>query len=417
MKCRAWTIPAVFALLSVAFLPGIVSAATAPRWALLSVAAPLLLFGTRSLPWRSAPWPFWFFFCFSLCSGFWASSWQDWTGDAWKLMLAGMVFLIGATLDRATLERTFVALGWTVVLLHLPLAMLQLMDVHTGVVAVNNPASVFINKDFFAEAMLVIAVGLLGFRRWRLAAVTIACLLLTQDRAVLLGLAAGLSVLLASRKVTIGFIVLAIAGVLAITWHEHGSEHELLDSSTRQRLAIWHDAARGVTVIGHGLGSFYTVSPRYQDQFDNSKLRSEFAHDEYLHFAFELGVGSLGLVIGLLALLRVADEPSRAVLAAIAVVALFAFPFHLPFTLVVAALVAGRLAGVRYRVRLGLPADPVARSSAAVYGSASAGDLDYRAGTRPDGGISVRPRYETPPLGIGAWDGGQPLGRIYDSAA
>lgn len=116
---------------------------------------------------------------------------------------------------------------------------------------------------------------------------------------------------------------------------------------SKDRIAIWKDAVSGVTPQGNGIGSFWAIAPKYAFYTNPLLERSEYAHSEPIHFAFELGVGSLLLAAAGLLLLGGGLELERGVLVALGVAALLAFPFHMPVTGFMAALVAGRLARAR----------------------------------------------------------------------
>ena len=65
------------------------------------------------------------------------------------------------------------------------------------------------------------------------------------------------------------------------------------------RWSLWLDTIRAVTVQGHGIGSYFVEMPRFVQDFPIATYRPEYAENEFLHFAFELGVPGVLLLAGI----------------------------------------------------------------------------------------------------------------------
>ena len=100
------------------------------------------------------------------------------------------------------------------------------------------------------------------------------------------------------------------------------------------RMDIWSWTVANLSWFGWGVGNYITVFPVM-----------EFAHNEPLHFAFELGIGSVLLGAVFWWALRGPRAPAeRAMLVAVLVEGLVGFPLHHAATAFVAAACAGHLA-------------------------------------------------------------------------
>lgn len=116
------------------------------------------------------------------------------------------------------------------------------------------------------------------------------------------------------------------------------------------RLEIWGFAAQNLSVLGHGLGTFAVAAPGY-----------EFAHNEFLHYAFELGIGSVLLWGIFVYALGSGPVLERAALVAILAESLVWFPLHAPVPAFLGMVLAGHLCGLRHRASLAERARGMAR--------------------------------------------------------
>jgi hypothetical protein len=206
-----------------------------------------------------------------------------------------------------------------------------------------------------AEALALGIIIAAYSQRWWLATWLACGLYLTHQRNALLALVAVLIVWLAprflrmQRRMQVAAAIAVLMGIATIAGQSFYKENSILNSSSMaERVNAWQDSAEGLTPFGRGIGSFWTEFPRFAHRIDATKIRMEFAHNELLHYVFELGVASLLLVFVLIYALRGRLELERLLLVAIVSESIFAFPLHMPVTAFVAALVAGRLARDRF---------------------------------------------------------------------
>jgi hypothetical protein len=211
------------------------------------------------------------------------------------------------------------------------------LAINSVVVLTHGRAGLFINKDFLAEAALPVAVWLIWTRRWLLPFI-LPSLLIPQSRAVLL---IGVPMLLWPFS-RIGATVLAVMLILMLTvsltlvWP--------LDRSKNERLAIWQDTLRGVTILGRGIGQFYGTFPEMAVHEDTSARRPLHAHDDFLEILYELGpIGFCLAAAFMLSLFGAGDGVWLYVFLAVVLDALVAFPFQNPASGILAMVAAGAL--------------------------------------------------------------------------
>ena len=323
---------------SAAYVPFIRQAATAPRWALLSVGIPLVLWLCRGIR------PSWLLLAFLglvLVSVAWAPLRLDAVNEAWKWLLIGGAFAIGSCegVDSASALRWC---AWGLV----PSSVLAICQTlgWSPIAQVISPSGLFGNKNSMEELALLLMIPLVWQRRWLLAGLAAPTLLLPghDDHKVSHGVVfAGACVVMVllwqrSRDTAFVFMVtvlLALGTAVSLTWHSpdvHG------------RLGIWEDTLSGVTWMGRGVGQFYGTFPLLARHSDTMVERPSNAHDDPLEVLYEFGFLGLGL-LGLLVIPLVLGEVSAESLVLVAFLAegMFAFPLHDPATAFVGAFVAG----------------------------------------------------------------------------
>ena len=85
-------------------------------------------------------------------------------------------------------------------------------------------------------------------------------------------------------------------GVAPVTQRFEATDPQVADNL---RLEMWKDATtliRENPLLGTGLGTYYTISPRFQTHF--FQYRIDHAHNDYLEWAAELGVPAALLLFG-----------------------------------------------------------------------------------------------------------------------
>lgn len=317
-----WTMAALGALTTAAYWPGISGAATSPRWATMA-AVPWLL---RQQRMTAAHWIGGAFIAWSAATLLWTASPLDGGKALFIELMAAACFCLGSQLTSLRGLWVGAALGMTV---SSGFAIAQLLG-FVPFQTINQTAGLFLNGNYMAEAAALVLVALVAERLWWLIPGVIPALMLPDARGAVL--AAGLGLGLHYRRhwaiLVSGAVFIAVTATLMSLHHQH--------TDITQRLEIWQSAFDGVTWFGQGLGSFMSAI----DLRAGATL-PEYAHNELLHIAFELGVVGLVLAVAFLASLAGPFNAARLVVAAVLVEACFAFPLHLPVTLFLGMVAAG----------------------------------------------------------------------------
>ncbi len=300
---------------AVAFWPGLLSAATVPRWALLAAGLPLV---SRLDPRALDPvvaWPM------AVLLG-WAGLSLCWTPDflTGAHELFHLLILTGVALAVANAggpESSLNGAAWGLAVSAV-LSIAQVAGWSPVEQTTPPPAGLFYNRDVLAEFAAPLVVWLLANRRFGFAALCAFPLLFCQSRVALVAAGAGCLMILPWRVLVVGAILALIAmlllGTLPFGLDKFGSASE--------RWAIWSAALSDLQLFGHGLGSFTTTFPKW-----------DYAHGDFFQAIYELGIGAVGFAaLSVVVFWRTPSRPERAVLLAIAVEILVAFPFHLPAT-------------------------------------------------------------------------------------
>ena len=323
---------------TVAFVNPFPDGAMAPRWALLSLVVPWLLWRLRSI---SCSWGVLFLLLFvawgavTLC---WSPVIWDGLYLWWHFALFAALVVISAA-SRVDMRKVYVAMALGLVL-NSALVLGQI----AGSIELNQtegPGGLFFNRNFWFEASALVLVGLLAkdrFIQWIIAVpLVLPMFFVPPARAALMGLCAAscLRIWSYSRFAAV-LVALVTVGVLV---------HLILLPGRivagTQRLDLWSAIASDVTFWGNGLGATRFASPYY-----------EYAHNDLLQTLYETGVPGL-LLLGaffVFCLWR-GEIRERCVAAAFVTIGCFGFPLYLPVTTFLAALALGALCRDRAPVR------------------------------------------------------------------
>lgn len=351
-----------FALM-VAFVPGWSSPASASRWILLAAFIPL---GLLFLPVRRPPIWLVVFLVWCALTLVWTENRWDGADALFKLGLFTGILCIGARLER--IEPVIIGLGVGVAVNALivlaQVAGFDPVDRIAGPTGLG--AGLFMNRNYLAEASALVLILAVGYRLWWLvpgcaiAVIPVAFLAPWNYGASLLDLLA----MPMARGALLGLAVAALMWLWGRGWHASVAMIAALllgmavipalifpNGSFSERTIMWLSTLDGMTFAGNGLGSFYSLFPSHAPAWDFLTSRPVHAHNDWLEMAYETGLGFVAFLAWLAGAFRGPLRPERAALAAFVVMGCFGFPLHMPATLFVAALVAGRLCGARYRLR------------------------------------------------------------------
>jgi hypothetical protein len=251
-----------------------------------------------------------------------------------KLIILALVFVVGRRL--ATLKPVYVGIGAGMTVNS---AVLIFQRITIG--DHNDHFGLFWNPTLNGEAAVLVLAALMAEKQWLIGIGTWPSLILSGSRAALLSFAIVVMMQLwhakykyAAISALIGLLCLAVVGVL---WGK-----PLLQSG--ERLDIWRDTVSGLTLFGHGLGSFWTTFPEHAHFHNIMKSRPEHAHNDYLELIYELGLGSILALWLAISSFRSAAHKERCVLVAFAVLATVGFPLYMPASAFIFAIVAGHAA-------------------------------------------------------------------------
>ena len=351
-------------LLTALYVPGISGAATTPRWALLAIALPLLLWNKPNkltiihlLGLMFVAW--------SALSLLWTSNQLDGIGELIKVMILAQVFAYGSVLDDIIPIFLGMASG---LLLSSAIAVAEIAWPGIVLTTTVAPSGLFINSGSLAEIAALVLIGLVYDRRngvpsdagrmsWchlrydLLGLGLLPCIVLPQSRGAWFALvAAGIAWVWSKSKLSA--LALLTLGSALIVYSLHIGFHV---ESAVQRLGMWSDAINGMDWRGHGIGSFWTDYAPLSNTLDIFIQRPEHLHNDWLEIVFE--GGTIGIV--LVAAMGIAACLGRGrrsclgvvVLAGFTAEAAVGFPLHNPCTAFVAALCLGHLARDRDSIR------------------------------------------------------------------
>lgn len=309
----------------VAFWPGLLSAGTAPRWSLLAVGIPLLARLDRVIfSWRlGALLLGGIGYCLV---GLWINGFPlNGDYDFFHLLILAGVIVAAAGIDDIEPVLIGATLGVSVSAL---LATVQTMG-WSPVYQFSPPAGLFINRDILAETAAPLFVWTLLSKRYWLAICPALPLMLCQSRAAILMVGVGL--LWTARRSSqraifaLAVVVVLVVGMLSMTPDKM--------TTAVDRLGAWQATVSGITLFGHGIGSFSIAYPFWQ-----------FSHSDVLQSFYELGIGALPF-IALAGLLVWGNDhvPERGAFAAILAGVMVSWPLHLPAAGFLAGLLLGYL--------------------------------------------------------------------------
>ena len=336
--------------LAVCFNPYIWSAATTPRWSFLAIALPVLigvsspnhftvlhLIGALFLTWTAITLT-------------WTASPLDGYGSLIQLVILASAFIYGGRLVSIKPILAGLALGITVSSLIVLSQSIQALIPHP-IVAIEGQG-LFGNRNMLAEAAVLVLVGCVGYKLWWYIPGLIPAIVISpMSRGALIGGLAALCPWLWSRSKP-AFIAFAVL-VCAAAGYSITDPARL--SAISERAQVWYDTAKGISIVGHGLGSYYMLFPFLTHSWDIALVRPEHAHNILLELIFEVGViGAAIYALMVATAYRMASTVHRCIMAAFYTIGLVSFPDHIPTTACLAAIVIGHSSRVGYSLRLHL---------------------------------------------------------------
>lgn len=318
-----WHAPLLAFAISVTFVPWFQGAATSPRWALAAL----------SLYWLE-----WFTWPFVLYA-FWTLSLDQ--AIHWTILCAALCW--GRRSDRNTVMWTVMAFS-TGVAFSAVLAVGQTWWQIDLIPQIAAPAGLFLNKNVMGEAATLALIAMLSHMLTGLnmnanskssnrpttkavfvglsMILALTALILSREKAAYLAL--GVGVLLAvPRRWQFWLASFGLCSLLALKLGDFDFRLHTLE----QRVFLWQQAIQQLTWFGNGTYDFATVTTREPN-----------LHNDWLQSVYELGV--VGLMVPGVCLIA-AYRGGHVFVGALAALASFSFPLHMPASAWFAAFVIG----------------------------------------------------------------------------
>lgn len=328
-----WAMPALGFGVAVAFWPGLLSAATAPRWCLIAAGLPL---AARIDPRGLSPLVIvglTAFLAYATLSLAWTPDPLTGLNDLFRLVICVAVFIAAVAIEDIAPILVALCLG---VAFSGVLCLVQFAG-YSPVDQLLPPAGLFYNRLFLAEAAAPLAVWAICSQRWRLVPMLLIPLVLCESREAIAACCIGFCLFSAHRRAW-----LIGAAVFATELAVIGFIDPTKFASAAERITIWQTTLDGVRPFGNGLGAFMANFPHW-----------EYAHSDFLQLIYETGIGAVVAVAFAIAVVwRAPNTPERSALAVLGVEAVVSFPLHMPATAFMAMVLAGYLARGRAHVRL-----------------------------------------------------------------
>lgn len=331
-------------ILAICFDPTIWQGASQPRWALLAVALPLLV--STKLPHNLTIAHLFggLFILWSMITMIWAPNKWDGAGELIVLAIIAMSFLLGNRTQD--LSRLFcgLAIGISVSALIILIPALRF----NSIVSVY-PHGLLGNRNMLSEFGALIALGLITHGKWwYLPGPLLAVFYYVPNviggqpaRSAVGAFSVGIIAYIWNKSklsaIVLSFAAFALLEAIFFSYHT---------SSIGERIEVWSMVWRSHTVLGHGIGSLYTVAPYLTDLWDTLVNRIDHAHNDALEILFELGWPGLTLYAGVIgAALIYGDQKTIPILLGFLFISVVAFPWHLPTNAFIGAVLLGH--GVR----------------------------------------------------------------------
>jgi len=317
-------------ILAVCYVPGWTGASIPTQWGVMAIAGALglwrsgsvtrvhwlgiwfIFFTALSLTWAVNPYDAgWGFAVVLIWAGsFWLGSTQDSLEDLWKGLAIGLSVSSVVSIAEASGFHPF------------PVAELA---GHPGL---------FDTPLVSGSVSALVIVGLVCHGEWRYIPGVLPLFILSYSRGGWLVVAVGLAGRYLGWRVAAGIVLFAL-----VLMYFHPSPSDI------QRMQIWDAAYSNLRWFGLGPGTFTDLWMMVEELGQKVMERPEFAHNDYIQFAFEAGLGSILFFALMAAVLARSEQRQWPVFAAFCSLALFYFPLHSPLSAFIGCIVAGHIAG------------------------------------------------------------------------
>lgn len=315
-------------ILCVLLVPGIIGAGTTPRWVFAAVILPLLIEYNRRSEFTSAHAIGLIFIWYAAISIGWSHK-LDGLDSLFKLVVVAEAFWLGSTLDN--LKPIIIGFG-------LGIWANSLVMLGIDVPHVTDHAGLFVNSNYMGEIAGLVLIAAFATKLWWLVPGIMPAFIMAQCRGAFIAVAGAFVVHIWSKSKVAALGLLGAALIALVVWSQTPSAIDRMEMLS----AVGHH----LSLMGSGLGSFYTLYPLLHPGVEILNIRPEHLHNDWLEIAFELGFLGSVCFTGFIWTVST-NNVARLLLAAFFIEACFGFPLHMAATAVLFGIVAGY--SVRYR--------------------------------------------------------------------
>lgn len=315
-------------IVAICFVPGYTGATIPTQWAVLSIALPLSLWRrgeSTSLHKLGLV-----FVAYALILTLRSPNHYTAVLGVWYVLIWALSFRLGSCLFDLNALWHGLASGVSISCI---VAIFQALGYHPVLTAPEQIAGLYFNSTVLGAVCALMLVACIVRRIYLFIPFLATGLLLSHSRGAILVTVVGL----ASRIHWLLSLTLALGVFAALPF--------LNNPSDLQRLEIWGEAIRHLSILGWGPDSFndlYALLPR-RPWMTLSLYHLEYVHNDYLQLTFEFGIAAI-IPITLLALaLSRPAIPDSAVVWSFATLGLFYFPLYTPLTAFIGCMAVGHL--------------------------------------------------------------------------
>lgn len=325
-------------LIATAYVPGWIGGAISTTYFVLMIGLPILLYNVK-IPITRLHLYGTCFLLYCFISLAWTYSFNVAFFIFLQMMVCALAFCYGSSLDDLKLIFKGLALGLGVSAV---VAIFQKFGFTLVYVSdtPNKVAGLFVNPNMYSEVSVILLVALLALKQWIWTLVTLPAIVWSYSRAAVATLLVCCLIFMWNKSKAFTALLIPVMALAVAAYYLNGYFDV---SSVNERMAIWSDTVRGLTLFGHGVGSYEIMMPFYAHDLDTIKVIPRYAHNDYLQLLFEFGIGCVFL-IPFVSLLIEKNNNANYILLAVAVIAMFSFPLHIPMSAFMFFLVAGHVA-------------------------------------------------------------------------
>lgn len=253
-----------------------------------------------------------------------------------QFLLLGLIFMFGSMIDdlKPLFKGLAIGLGVSA------LVAIGQWGFNFNLIFANHTkiAGLFVNSNVLCEISVIMLVALLVLKLYWWIPVTLPGIVLVHSRAAILALLiTGFWYIYKHYRWWLRVLIPLAIVCLYLFYRDRFNL-----TSLSERISVWADTFRGLTLFGHGAGSYELMYPKFAVDVDTSVARPRYAHNDFLHLVYELGIGVLLIIPLIINTMRIRRDETL-ILWSFGIISLVAFPLYSPMSAFIAVVVAGWL--------------------------------------------------------------------------